>query len=207
MIGRKPGELLLDEERTELLAIDFRENRKQIGEAGVGDPHFLAVENVVFAIGRQGGASPAIQSVGSGRGLRECIGADDFSCGQTGEILLLLFFRPKVDDRQRTDAGVPAPCRSEARILGNVVGDHRGGHFIHFQAAVRFRNFDGAQAEFARLLQQFTRDGEVLMLDLLHIRQDLVDRKFFRGLRNQVVLLGKVFRCEDFIRLALLKKK
>ena len=41
----------LDEERGELLAVDLREDGEQIGEAAVGDPHLLAVEQVVPAVG------------------------------------------------------------------------------------------------------------------------------------------------------------
>ena len=38
------AECALDEERREMLAVDFREDHEQIGKAAVGDPHLLAVE-------------------------------------------------------------------------------------------------------------------------------------------------------------------
>ena len=45
--------LPLDNERGEFIAIDFREHHINVGEATVGDEHFLAVENVVRAVGAQ----------------------------------------------------------------------------------------------------------------------------------------------------------
>ena len=49
----KPGEVFLDEKRGELFAVDLGEHGEQVGEAGVGDPHLFAVENVVLAVGRE----------------------------------------------------------------------------------------------------------------------------------------------------------
>ena len=50
------GEILLDQERGELLAVNFGEDGEQVGEVGVGDPHLLAVQDVVLAVGREHGA-------------------------------------------------------------------------------------------------------------------------------------------------------
>ena len=53
------GERALDEERREFLAADFGEDGVEIGRAAVGDPHLLAVEDVVLAVGAQVGARRA----------------------------------------------------------------------------------------------------------------------------------------------------
>ena len=45
------GKILLDEECGELFAVHFGENGEQVGEVCVGDPHLLAVEDVVLAVG------------------------------------------------------------------------------------------------------------------------------------------------------------
>ena len=37
-----------------------------------------------------------------------------------------------------------APGGGEAGIFGDVIGDHGGGNFVHFEAAVGFRDFDTA---------------------------------------------------------------
>ncbi len=49
--GLTPGEIALDEERGELFAIDLGEDCVEIGEAAVGDPHLLAVKDVVLSVG------------------------------------------------------------------------------------------------------------------------------------------------------------
>ena len=60
---RKPRERTLHQEGGEFLAIYLREDCEQVGEAGVRDPHLLAVEDVVLAIGRKRGARAAVQRV------------------------------------------------------------------------------------------------------------------------------------------------
>ena len=45
------------------------------------------------------------------------------------------------------------------------------------------------------------------MLDLLGVGQDFVDREFFRGLPDELMLLGEIFGSEDFVRLALFEQK
>ncbi len=37
------------------------------------------------------------------------------------------------------------------------------------------------------------------MLHLLDVGHDLIDRELFRGLTDKLVLLGEVFRREDFV--------
>ena len=87
-----------------------------------------------------------------------------------------------------------APSGREARVLCNVVGDDGGGNLVHLEAAVGLWNFDAAQSKFARLLEKLARDGEIFVLDLLHIGQDFVDCKFFRSLADELMLLGEIFR-------------
>ena len=69
----------LDKKRGEFFAIDFGEYCEQIGKSGVGDPRFFAVEDIVFAIRRKGGAGSAIQRVRSRRGFGQSVSADDLS--------------------------------------------------------------------------------------------------------------------------------
>ena len=100
-----------------------------------------------------------------------------------------------------------APGGGEAGVLGDVVGDHGGSDLVHLQAAVGFGNLDPAQAQVACLLQQVAGDGEILVLHLLDVGQNLVERKFLGGLPDQLVLLGEVFRSKDFVNLALFEQK
>ena len=50
---RKSGRTTLDQERREFLAVDLCEDGEEIGEPGVGDPHFFAIQRVVLAVGRK----------------------------------------------------------------------------------------------------------------------------------------------------------
>jgi len=73
-----------------------------------------------------------------------------------------------------------------------VVSDHRGGDFVHLQAAVGFGNLNSAEAEVAGLLQQVARNRKILVFDLLRLRQNFVDRKLFGRLPDHLLLLGKI---------------
>ena len=157
----------------------------------------------MFSVRRELCAGAAVESVGSGGSFGQRIGAHDLTGSQPRQIFLLLFFRTKINNGQCADAGMPAPCRGKACILRNVIGDDGGGDFVHLKPAVSFGNFDRAEPKLSCLLQQFPGNREILVLNLLDVRHDLVDGKFFRCLPNKLVLLGKIFRRKDFLRTAL----
>ena len=90
-----PGKDFSYQEGGELLTIDFGEDGEKIGEAGVGDPHFFAIEDVVFAVWSKLGASATVKGVRSGGSLREGVGADNFSGGQARKVFFLLLSVPK----------------------------------------------------------------------------------------------------------------
>ena len=58
--GADAGKAALDQKRRELLAVDFREDGEEIGRAAVGDPHLLAVEDVVLS--RPGSRSARVRA-------------------------------------------------------------------------------------------------------------------------------------------------
>src|SRR5262249_37735443 len=60
---REPGERSFYDERCELLAVDFREYDKNIGERGICDPHLFAIQEVMLAIRRKLRASACIESI------------------------------------------------------------------------------------------------------------------------------------------------
>ena len=68
----------LHQKRGELLAIHLRKDGVKIGRATVGDPHFLAVQDVVLAIRAQVGASAGGQRVRSSLRFAQCIGSHQF---------------------------------------------------------------------------------------------------------------------------------
>src|SRR5712671_2747103 len=75
-----------------------------------------------------------------------------------------------------------------------MVSDDGGGNFVHLKAAISFGNFHAAQTEIARLFQEVSRNREILVLHLLCLGQDFIDRELFRGLSNHLLLLGEIFR-------------
>ena len=118
-----------------------------------------------------------------------------------------MLFGAEINDGQRADAGVRAPGGGKAGIFRDVVGNDGGGDFVHFEAAIGFGNLAPAEPEFAGFFQQIAGDGEILVLDLLDVGQDLIDRELFRCLPDQLMLLGEVFGREDFVGLALFEQK
>ena len=63
--NRESRESFLHQEPGELFSIHFGKNREQVGEPGVGDPHLLAVQNIMLAIFGKLRPSPAVQRVRS----------------------------------------------------------------------------------------------------------------------------------------------
>ena len=78
----RPGVSALHQESRELFSIDFCKDGVQAGDAAVGDPLLFAVENVVRAVGREGGAGTDVHGVGAGTGLGERVAADPLARGR-----------------------------------------------------------------------------------------------------------------------------
>src|ERR1700747_3636571 len=58
----------------------------------------------------------AVERIRTRGRLRQRIGANRLAAGQSGQIFLLLLLAAKVDDRQRSDAGMRTPGRAEAAV-------------------------------------------------------------------------------------------
>ncbi len=96
--GREAGVAALDDEAGEFFAVDFGEDDVDVGKAAVGDPHLLAVEHPVLAIGREHGARAGSLRVGAGLRLGEAIGGQPFAGGKLRKIFLLLLFGAEIND-------------------------------------------------------------------------------------------------------------
>ena len=144
----------------------LREDGEEVGEAGVGDPHLLAVQRVGLAVGGEDGAGAGVDGVGAAGGLGERVGGDDLAGGDLRQVLLLLLGGAVPDERQRADADVRGEGDGEAGLLGDVLGDDGGGDLVHLEAAVLLGDVDGGEAEVCGFFEQAARDGEVLGLDL-----------------------------------------
>ena len=201
---REPGRAALDDEGRELLAVDLGEDREHVGEAAVGDPHLLAVEDVVLAVRREHRARAAVHGVGSRRRFRQRVGADPFAGRQLRQILLLLRLGAVPDDRQRADADVRAERHREAAQLAHRFGDQRRRSPCPSRGRRSFGDVDGHQAQLAGLAQQRRVTSKFLAsISSAAGRTSLVVNSI-GGLGDLPVLLGEVLGREDILRLALL---
>src|SRR5438270_719014 len=60
------GRALVDDEGAEVLAVDFRERDVDVGESSVAEPHLLAVQDPLFAVGRKDRARLGVHGVAGG---------------------------------------------------------------------------------------------------------------------------------------------
>ncbi len=187
----------LDEKGGELFAIDLREDRVEIGFAAVGDPHLLAVEDVVGAIRRKVGAGFGGEGIGPGLRLAEAIGADDFGARELRQVLFFLRVGAEEQERQRGDAGVRAVPSAEGAVAGELLGDHHVGGEIHLHAAVFFGREDGFESESRGFAQKRNGNVEIAMLHFFDVRRDLFIEEFARRAGDGVVLFGEIFGRED----------
>lgn len=110
-----------------------------------------------------------------------------------GEDNFFLVFGAIPDDGQRADAGVRGEGNGEAALLGDIVGDDRGGHLVHLEAAVLLRDIDRGKSEFAGLADQAARDVELLGFDAVRQRHHFVGGEVGGGARNLAMLFGEIF--------------
>jgi len=73
-----PGIVFLNNEATELLAVSLSKCDEQIGECGVRNPHFLAVQNPVSAIGTSYRIRLGRERVGTAARLRKRVSGNLF---------------------------------------------------------------------------------------------------------------------------------
>ncbi len=137
---RKSGRAALDDEARELFAIDLREHDVNVGESAVGDPHLLAVQDPVLAVGRKHRARARGQRVRTGLRLGKAVAGEQFAGGDLRQVFFLLLFGAEIDDGDRADAGVGAVRNRERRVPRQFFRQHRRGNLVESRAAVFFRD-------------------------------------------------------------------
>ena len=135
-----------DQKRGELLAVNLGEYREQIGEASVGDPHFLTVEDVVTPVGGEHGFGLGGERVRARLRLGQGICADPLAACEEGEVLAFLLFGAEEDDRQRANINVRAMRSGERSLQGELLADHCRADFVQAEAAVFLGDVDREQA-------------------------------------------------------------
>src|SRR5262249_31361980 len=91
-------ERAFDDEGGKLVAVDFGEHDEEVGESPVGDPHLSAAQDEA-AVGLPCRPRFRAERVRSRSRLAERIRADELAAQKTGQILLLLRFGAKKDER------------------------------------------------------------------------------------------------------------
>ena len=86
LAARHAAERALDDEGGEVLAVDLGEDDEDVGEAAVGDPHLLAVQDEA-AVGLSRRARLRAERVGAGARFAEAVGADDLAGHQPRQVL------------------------------------------------------------------------------------------------------------------------
>ena len=205
--GLDAGEPALHQKSRELFASYFGEDRKEVGLAAVGDPHFLAVQNVMRPIGRKIGSGFDGQRVRPGLRLAQTIRADHFRRRQLGQVFLFLLFGAEQQQWRSPDAGMRAVPGGIGTIAREVLGGDHQGRQIQFHPAVPLRCQNRRQSQLGRFLQRRHRQVVIAVDDLIQIRHDLLVPELVGGASNRAMLLGQVLRRENLLRRALLDQE
>src|SRR5690348_10513637 len=129
----------LDNERGELLSVDFCENDVEVRKSTVRNPHFLAVQDVVRAFRIQFRARQGVLRVRAGLRLGKAISAYPLSGRQLRQVLLLLLLISEIHDGQRSDAGVSAVRHRESTVDRQLFGEHRRSNLVEARTSVLLR--------------------------------------------------------------------
>ena len=198
---------LLDHEGGEVLAVDLGEGDVDVGEAGVAEPHLLAVEDPALAVRREDRPRLRVHRVARRGRLGERVGADPLSGREAGQVLLLLRLGAEVDDGQRADAGVAHEGDREAAVAGRLLRDEAAAHLVEAEAAVLLRDLDAQQPQLARLAQE--RPGGLVLQgeDLGDPRHHLLLHELGGRVADHALLLAQVLGGEDLLHSALLDEE
>ena len=188
------GRALVDDERGEVLAVHLRERDVDVGEAGVREPHLLAVQDPARAVGREDRPGLRVHGVRGGARLRERVGADPLAGHELGQVLLLLLGRAEVDDGQRADAGVAHVGDGEAAVARRRLRGDAAGDLVEAHAAVLLGDLDAQQAQLARLREQLARGLVLEGQDLRDARDHLVLHERGRRLADHALLFAEIAR-------------
>ncbi len=142
------------------------QDEEAVGHVGQGDPHLLAVQDVVVAF--PPGGSLHADHVGTSVGFGHAEGADVLALGQRHQIFLFLLLGAPLEYAQAAQAHVNAhdhPCRgvhSFQFLAGQAQGD-----VVHAGSSVVDRHADAQQSLGGHLGQQRAVEGlfPVVFLD------------------------------------------
>ena len=196
LAARDAGKRALDDEGGEVLAVDLGEDDEDVGEAAVGDPHLLAVQHEA-AVRLSRGRRLCAERVRSGSRLAEAVRADDFAGHQLRQIFALLRIRAEERQRQDREIRLRAEGRREGRGPRHPLAHNHRRDLVELHAAVLFGDVDREKSQLAAAHQKLSRDGPVLLLQPVQLRQDLVHDELFGRTGDEALLFGQAFRRAD----------
>src|ERR1700752_3914600 len=88
--GRKTGRAALDDEAGEFLTIYFSEDNIDVGKSAVRNPHLLAIQNPILAVGRKDRARASSERIRASLRFGEAVAGKKFARGDLGQIFFLL---------------------------------------------------------------------------------------------------------------------
>ena len=201
------GEIAFDEERGELLAIDLREDGEQIGEVRVRDPHLLAVQDVVLAVGREHGLACGCSARRSRWCFRQRVSADHLARRQLRQILLLLLLGAEEDDRQRADAGVSAQSHQKLPYFAM-----RSAMMADVTLSMSRPPYSAGMSTLVRpispaFFSSSRDDGQSLCSIFFDGGHDFVGRELLGELRDHLLLFVEIFRSKDVVEVVIFEQE
>src|SRR6185437_8719676 len=92
-----------------------------------------------------------------------------------------------------------AKSYAETAIHGQVLSNDGRSNLVHVRSAVSLGDIYVADPDLTGLADQLARGGELLVLDLLGVGQNLIPGKVLRGLRDLLVLFTQIFQRKNLL--------
>ena len=192
-----------DEGREVLVVVNLGKDDHHVGKSAVGDPHLLAVDDVMLSVLGQLGGGLAAVGVRSAAGLGQAVAALEFPRGHARDVLLFLRFVAVVEDGQGADAGVGGEAHAEGVSVAERLGDQHGRLEVEAHAAELLRDARAEEAEFAGLFHERFGQAFLLVVDGVELGVDVLGDEIHRHLLHHPLLLIPFFRNEDVARCGL----
>lgn len=192
---RQAGRSLLHDKGREVLAVNLGEHREHVGEARVGDPHFLAVQDPRLAVFAEGGCGLGAKRIGTRAGFGEAVRGRERAAGQAWQVLALLLLRTVVQDGQRADAHMGDQRGGKGAGAPDLLGNDAANGHVLLHAVVFGGDGRAQQAEFAGLLQQAYAEAVVgfLLFDGRGVREDFLFHEFTCHVLDHELLFAEIF--------------
>ena len=200
-------ERALHDERSKLFAIDLRKHNVNIGEAAVGDPHLLSVENVMRSFRIQFRAGQRVLRVRPRLGLGKAVRADPLAGGQLRQILFLLRFCAEVHDRQCPNSRMRTVRHREPAVNRKFFRQHCRGNFVQPRAAILLGNTTTHQTDFATFFHQLGHQPGLFVFEFFDERKNFLEDKFLSRLPDQLLIVRQIRGREDVARLRRFQEK